>query len=248
MNSALFAGSIAHRRFIPRVHAFRYPFFMWLLELDRIDTMPDLGRWFSVKRFALSRFHRPDYLGDPSEPLHISVKRRLQELTGTAVTGKVFGLLNLRTLGLYFSPVNFYFGYDRTMRCTHMLAEVSNIPWNERYHYAHHLAGDQFDPMQPKAFKVSPFNPVDQQYTWTIEPPGEKVKIGITVHDDRGHIFDAVLDLQHHALTKKSVRRQLLRRPIMTASIVGAIYWQALKLYVKGVPYVPYAPVNKEVT
>ncbi len=171
MNSALYAGFIAHQRFIPRAHRFRYPFFMWFLDLDNIDTLPDLGRWFSTRRFSLSRFHRPDYLGDPLEPLHSSVKKRMQELTGKTVTGKVFGLLNLRTCGLYFSPVNFYFGYDREEHCTHMLAEVSNIPWNERHHYAHYIGGNQFNPVQAKEFKVSPFNPVDQQYTWTIEPP-----------------------------------------------------------------------------
>ena len=248
MNSALYTGFIAHQRFIPHEHSFRYRFFMWFLDLDSIDAQPDLGNWFSARRFALSRFHRPDYLGDPSEPLHISVKKRMQELTGQAVSGKVYGLLNLRSLGLYFSPVNFYFGYDQAYNCTHMLAEVSNIPWNERHHYAHYLGDGQTTPRQPKAFKVSPFNPVEQQYTWTIEPPGKKVKVGITVHDDRGHVFDALLDLNHHALTKKSVRRQLLKKPIMTVSVLSTIYWQALKLYMKGVPYVPYVPIKKEVT
>ncbi len=248
MKSALYAGFVAHQRFIPRPHRFSYPFFMWFLDLDNIDTLPDIGRWFSTRRLALSRFCRPDYLGNPCQPLHDSVKKRMQELTGKEVTGKVFGLLTLRTCGLYFSPVNFYFGYDQEAHCTHMLAEVSNIPWNERHHYAHYIGGNQLHPVEAKEFKVSPFNPVDQQYTWTIKPPGKKIVIGITVHDQRGHIFDANLNLQHHSLDIKSVRGQLLRKPIMTTFIVAAIYWQALRLYLKGVPYVPYLPEKKEIT
>jgi hypothetical protein len=245
MKPAIYTGFVTHKRYIPRIHAFKYPFFMWFLNLDHIERQADMGWWFSTKRFALSRYNRADYLGPPDEPLHISVKKRMQELTSEPVSGEIFGLLNLRTLGLYFSPVNFYFGYDESDNCTHMLAEVSNIPWNERHHYAHYLGNSQFSPSQTKAFKVSPFNPVDQRYTWTIEPPSRSVGVGIAVYDNRGHIFDARLKLQRHALTLSSVRRQLMRKPVMTASTVGGIYWQAFKLYLKGVPYVPY---QKEMT
>jgi DUF1365 family protein len=245
MKSAFYAGYIGHKRYIPRNHSFKYPFFMWFLDLEEVDSMSDIGWWFSSRKFALSRFHRPDYLGPDSEPLQVSVKNRMAELTGHNVEGKVFGLLNLRTLGLYFSPVNFYFGYSAAGTCTHMLAEVSNIPWNERHHYAHYLGDTNPDLTGPKQFKVSPFNPVDQHYKWEITPPEETVAISIGVDDERGHVFDAGLDMKRYDLSAGSIRRRLLRRPVMTASIVASIYWQALKLFLKGVPYVPY---QKEMT
>ena len=113
MKSAFYQGRVFHRRRIPRSHGFSYRFFMWFLNLDELDRVPDLAPWFSCRRFALSRFRRADYLGPPEEPLHVSVKKKMAELTGIPVTGPVCGLMNLRTLGLYFSPVNFYFGYDR---------------------------------------------------------------------------------------------------------------------------------------
>ena len=240
MKSALYVGTVMHQRYIPRQHRFRYPFFMWLLNLDELEHQPDIGRWFSVRRFALSRFHRPDYLGAVEEPLHHSVKRRMAELTGKPVSGHVCGLLNLRTLGLYFSPVNFYFGFDATGNCSHLLAEVSNTPWNERHHYAYEMDPDRSPLVQDKEFHVSPFNPLDQQYRWHVEPPGQKVAIRIEVHDRRGHIFNAVLNLQRHPLTAPEVRRQLLRKPVMTISTIFGIYSQALRLYLKKIPYVPY--------
>ena len=81
-----------------------------------------------MKKLAFSRFYRPDYFGDPAEPLADAIRNRMEQLTGQPVTGQVYGLMNMRTMGLYFSPVNFYYGYDSSGTFTHFLAEVSNIP------------------------------------------------------------------------------------------------------------------------
>ncbi|MBE0584690.1 MAG: DUF1365 domain-containing protein [Desulfofustis sp.] len=245
MNHALYVGRVSHQRFLPRAHRFSYPFFMWHLNLDRLDQLPELRPWFAKTGFALSRLRRSDYLGPADEPLAISIKRKMAELTERTVTGEVTGLLNLRTLGLYFSPVNFYFGHDPGGRCSHLLAEVSNTPWNERHYYGFYLAPDGQQPTHPKAFKVSPFNPVDQQYHWQIEAPGETARIVIEVSDSRGRVFSAQLNLERKPLSRPVIRRQLLRRPVMTAAVIAAIYWQALKLYIKGVPFIPY---HKEMT
>ncbi|MGD9212802.1 MAG: DUF1365 domain-containing protein [Desulfobacteraceae bacterium] len=240
MKSAIYVGTISHQRHIPKHHRFSYHFYMWFFNLDRLSKLPPLGRWFSTRKWALSRFHRPDYLGDPEIPLDLSIRRRMKALTGHTVTGQVFGLMNMRTFGLYFSPVNFYYGFSDTGTFTHFLAEVSNIPWNERYQYAHHVAGNTLTPMHQKEFHVSPFNPIKQYYRWRIRPPGKDIWVKLEVHDKRGHIFTADLKLKRHPLTLASVKRQLLKKPVMTAFIVGGIYWQAFRLFLKGVPYVPY--------
>ncbi|MFN2356689.1 MAG: DUF1365 domain-containing protein [Desulfotignum sp.] len=240
MKSAFYRGKVFHHRHIPRHHRFSYRFFMWFLHLDELDQVPDLAPWFSLKRFALSRFLRSDYLGPADEPLHISVKKKMAALTGIPVTGSVCGLMNLRTLGLYFSPVNFYFGYDGDNVCTHLLAEVSNTPWNERHYYAHDLTATR-QPDNPKVFHVSPFNPVHQQYRWSITPPpAQKTVLKIGIYDPRGHIFDAAVILEKHPLTRRSVRPYLIRKPVMTAFIILGVYWQAARIFLKKIPYVPY--------
>ena len=240
VSSGLYIGTIKHERYLPKEHKFTYPFFMWLLNLDQLDTLPDLGIWFSPRRFALSRFKRSDYLGAPEIPLHEAVKQQMQLLTGVAVTGAVYGLLNLNTLGLYFSPVNFYFGYDETGRCSHFLAEVSNTPWNERHHYSFTINSEPIRIDHQKQFHVSPFNPDNQQYHWAITPPGEKLAIDIAVDDNRGRVFKAILRLSYSPLTLKAVRQQLIKRPLMTGLTLAGIYWQALRIYLKKIPYVPY--------
>ena len=240
MQSAIYVGQIAHRRNIPKPHGFCYPFFMWFVNLDRMERLPDLGRWFSVRRWAMSRLCRSDYLGDAKVALADAVRERLLQLTDKPVTGEVCGLMNVRTFGLYFSPVNFYYGFSKEQGLTHFLAEVSNTPWNERHHYAAYVGEGEYEWLQTKAFKVSPFNPVEQQYRWRIEPPGEKIAVSIEVVDRRGEIFAASLSLERHRLDLATVRRMLLKKPIMTASIISAIYSQALRIYLKGIPYVPY--------
>lgn len=240
MTSAIYTGTIAHKRYIPKVHAFKYPFFMWYLDLDEMADLPSLGRWFSTNRWALSMFSRADYLGSPDQALGEVVRERMTALTGHPVTGKVFGLINMRSLGLFFSPVNFYYGFNQAGEMSHLLAEVSNTPWNERHHYAHYVANGRQMPTHPKAFHVSPFNKKNQSYHWKIASPGETIAIDLGVHDHRGHIFQARLRLNRQPLSKPVVRRQLLKRPVLTAYIIGGIYWQAMKLFFKGVPYVPY--------
>jgi uncharacterized protein len=240
MNSALYVGSIAHRRHIPREHHFQYPFFMWFLALDQLHRLPELGRWFSPTFWALYRFRRNDYLGDPAISLADAVRGRMAELTGRRVEGEVCGLLNLSSLGLYFSPVNFYYGYDAHGQLSHFLAEVSNIPWNERHQYAHFLGDGAREPKHAKEFHVSPFNPIDQRYAWRIEEPGETLAISLNVEDHRGRIFEARLRLNRQPLTRRTVRHQLLRKPVLTAFIVAGIYYQACRLFLKKVPYIPH--------
>lgn len=243
MKHGIFTGTVAHKRYLPVEHCFQYPFFMWFLNLDELERIPYLGRWFSMNKWALSRFRRTDYYGNRESSLADSIRSRMMEITGYPVKGQVCGLLNLRTLGLYFSPVNFYYGFDDAGSMSHFLAEVSNIPWNERHQYAHYIRESGLEPHQPKEFHVSPFNNEDQHYRWKISEPKDSLTVQIAVDDDRGHVFRADLNLERHPLEMATVRRQLLRIPVMTIYIVASIYWQALKLYRKGVPYVPY---NKE--
>lgn len=218
---------------------------MWFLNLDELEQIPTFEPWFSTKRWAVNRFYRPDYFGDPNISLADAIRMRMEELTQKPVTGQVFGLINLRTLGLYFSPVNFYYGYDRKGKLTHFLAEVSNIPWNERHQYAHFVADNSLQPTHPKEFHVSPFNDVNQSYSWKLKAPGDHLGVELKVSDNRGDIFLARLNLTRHPLTLSAIAKPLLKKPVMTAFIVAGIYWQAAKLFIKGVPYVPY---QKEVS
>lgn len=240
-NSAIYRGDVFHARFVPRTHRFRYKIFLFWLDLDELDSLSNTVSGFSAHKWAPVRFCRKDYLGDASTPLKESVLARMSELAGKPLSGSVYLLGQCRMFGMYFSPVNFYYLQTEDGTFSHVLAEVSNTPWNERHHYLVDLR-DQRD--TDKQFFVSPFNPMDMRYKWRISQPDQKLALSLSCHQDNKH-FDASLRLTKHPLNSRTLMRAVLGIPSMTIKTVGGIYWQALKLFFKGVPVYPH-PASKE--
>lgn len=228
MNSCLYQGVLRHRRFQPRAHQFSYSVFMAWLDLDKLHQLRDAG----IRRngIAAASFYDADYpLGTP---LKAQVLNALTRLTGEALDGRVMLLTQLRYFGFHFNPVNFYYCYDGTDSLRWVLAEVRNTPWNERHYYA--VDAVEMLPVE-KAFHVSPFNPMDMVYHWRFNNPGERLHMHIENHQD-AKVFDATLTLRRAPLTRKNLRALLVRIPFMTLKTVLAIYWQALRLWLRRVP------------
>lgn len=241
IQSALYVGKVFHARHVPKKHAFDYNIFLFWLNLDELDDVAKTVRGISFGRFSPVRFKRSDYLGDPNTPLKEAVLSRMSELAGQQLDGQVFMLGQLRMFGLYFSPVNFYYLQQDDGTYSHLLAEVSNTPWNQRHHYLVDLA-EQKD--CDKAFHVSPFNPLDMRYHWKIKQPSQRLALSLSCSKEVKH-FEASLNLRRKVLNSNSLWRVVLSIPSMTIKTVIGIYWQALKLFIKGVPFYGH-PGDKE--
>jgi len=245
IESAIYKGKVYHQRFKPTQHKFDYDIYLfWLkLEDDELATLSNTLKYFSADKKARVRFKREDYLGDASLSLREAVLSRMTELNGNIpLEGDVFMLGQLRMWGLYFSPVNFYYLRNSEGKFTHMLAEVSNTPWNERHHYLVNL--DSQDDT-PKAFHVSPFNPMDMTYKWSISQPSSTLSLAMDcVREDKE--FSAGINLTRFSLNNANLSAALKRIPSMTIKTVAGIYWHALKLLLKRTPLYTHPEKSQE--
>ncbi|QJR13732.1 DUF1365 domain-containing protein [Usitatibacter palustris] len=252
MHSAIYSGWVRHRRYAPRPHAFRYPLSLMYLDLAELDDV-FRGRWlWSTRRPAIAWMRRADYLGEPGLSLDEAVRRRVDLATGERPRGPIRLLTQLRVMGLAFNPVSFYYCYDEAgTRVESIVTEITNTPWNERHAYvlpvrAGASEGRSMRFRFGKRFHVSPFMPMEIDYDWRLSPPGARLAVHMVNLRKGERIFDATLSLERREIGGASLAATLARQPIAAAQVVGAIYWQALRLWAKGVPV--HTHPDKELT
>lgn len=231
--SHLLVGNVRHRRFTPVEHALNYHLFMPCLDLDEIEALQRKVWGFGQKWWHWARFKREDYLG--SGDLKQAVLDKVHQMSGQTIEGSVKAVIHLRYFGIYFSPVNFYYIYDHQGEWRYLLAEVSNTPWNERHYYLLD-AQDESTWKHNKAFHVSPFNPIEQQYQWKIKPLNNKLSVHLECHRERKE-FDATMKMSKHPFSSKVLLKHLIVTPVMAVKVMTGIYWHALKLWIKGAPF-----------
>lgn len=189
----MYAGTIRHRRFAVREHAFRYKVALAWVDVDA----PPRG------------FRRADYLGAADLPLRIAV----EQLVGEPVAS--IRLLTMpRSLGVGFNPVSFYYCFDAAGDLAHLIAEVTNTPWGDRHAYV--LPGGRGTP--GKALHVSPFMGMDHSYEVRASVPGETLSVHIESRRDGRLAFDATLKLRRRPFS----RRRLIGASLRTLVLIYA--------------------------
>lgn len=242
IESGLFVGTLRHRRFAPVAHAFTFPLFMVLLDIDRIDELVSVSRLTSRNRFNWASFDDRDHLGNPARPLRDRLAADAQTNGLRLPAGRIFMLTHLRYLGHCFNPVSFFYCLDGDGQLRLVLAEVSNTFGGAHNYWLRPNAGSPtFRSAAEKSLYVSPFMPVALDYSFALTPPADRLVAHMETHKDGEVTFDATLLLDRRPWTPGEIRRALLRHPAMTASVVAGIHWQALRLWWKGVPLVPRA-------
>lgn len=248
MEPAIYRGTLRHRRFTPIEHAFTYPLSMVLLDIDRVRETMGRSRLSSYNRWNWATFDERDHLGDARRPLR---ERLAQDAAAHGMSlprGRIFLLTHLRYLGYVFNPVSFFYCHDEDGALRAVMAEVHNTFGGAQNYWLSDAAALASEANgRPgvhryrcrKEMYVSPFMAMDQEYTFAFTEAGPRLVAHMTVAEQGVTKLDATLTLQGVPWTASALNRTLVRHPWMTAKVIGAIHWQALRLYLRGVPVVP---------
>jgi DUF1365 family protein len=242
MDSGIYSGTLRHRRFFPAAHEFTYPLFMVLLDIDRLPELMRVSPLAGYNRKAVVAYRERDHFGDPAQKLRDRVRRDAERAGVVIPDGQILLLTHLRYLGYNFNPVSFFYCYDRSGSLRMVLSEVNNT-FGETANYwltpsVEVPAGESKRYRFRKTFHVSPFMKLGHEYDWTFTPPGERLIQQSVSYEDGKEIFDSTLSLERREWTRQELHRAIVRFPWMTAKVIAAIHWQALRLLLKRVPVV----------
>ena len=243
MKSCIYTGKVSHQRLAPHQHGFSYTLFMMYLDLEELPAVFEPFLLWSAKRPALAWFRRKDHMGDVRKPLIQSVRELIKLETGKQHSGPIRLLTHLRYFGYCMNPVSFYYCWDEhDSQLEYIVAEVHNTPWGETHCYVLdcQVAGKDKDTFQfsfDKQFHVSPFMDLRQRYEWCLSVPGDRLMVSMDSYEADKRMFNASMQLDYKPVDNVSMRRVLFTFPLMTFKIIAAIYWQALKLWLRKTPF-----------
>jgi DUF1365 family protein len=245
-SSALYVGSIRHRRHRPQPNAFRYRTYYALIDLDELPRLDRELPGFGYRRAAVTSFHDIDHFGPLDLPSREKLRRWLAARDVVLSGGPVRVLTNLRILGHVFNPVSWWFCHRPDGSLATVVAEVNNT-FGESYAYLlddlQQGPGGVVRARATKGFHVSPFMETDGLlYNFTFVLTADRITIQMDVADADGRLFDATQDGHRRVLSGRLLARTLLTHPLMTLRTVALIHLQALRLWSRRVPFVRKPP------
>lgn len=236
LRSALYIGSVMHRRMRPKPHRLHYRVFWILFDLGELDFLPRRLRLFAHNRFGALSLHDADHGDASSTPLREQVDRHLQAAGIDIQHGPIRLLCMPRIFGYAFNPLSVYFCHLPDERLMAVLYEVHNT-FQERHSYLIPV-NPAADPVIVqecrKDFYVSPFMDMDLEYKFWLTPPRDAIGVKIDVSNSTGPILTASLAGKRAALTDAKLLRVLATHPALTLKVITAIHWHAFLMLLKG--------------
>lgn len=222
-------GTVYHARLGPRPHAFRYPVWMLLVDLEGQPATP----WWLRPLAHLDGDHLM-----AAEAIRAHLAEAGMDTAGV----HVLALTQPGSLGHSFNPVNFYFCECEGILIA-LLLQVTNTPWGEEHCYVLDGQGRRLRGRHrfefPKAFHVSPFLAMRGSYRLRVDLRDDRLRIALRLSGGSAP-FLACLSLSTKPFTTGSVLAAGMRRPAQNAWTLARIYWQAARLFAKRTPFFPH--------
>lgn len=234
---SLYPGRTAHERTTPFRHRFSYRIFPFLFDMEQLEDAASHFRFFSHNRLNLFSLHDRDYgPRDGSDP-----RRWARETFSGAGIDMEDGSLSLlsfpRVLNYAFNPLSVWFGYGPDGDLRGLIYEVHNTFGQHHAYVAPVMKKGMQRHVTDKVFYVSPFFPMAGEYQFDLKGPDERFHLVINKILENGRSLTATMSLKRHPASDDALLGRFLKTPFMTLSVITAIYWQALKLKLKGARY-----------
>ena len=246
LKSTLYQCQVFHERKKPKRNRFSYPVFLWQLDLDEIGYLASNKRIIGHNRFNLFSFYDNDHFKQRGAngariPVRQKLETYLAEHGVQEMPARVKLLTSLRIFGYVFNLVSFYYCYNNRNEVYCTIAEVTNTYGEMKMYLLLNSDGKYFTEVKQKHFYISPFTKLDDHLELKVGLPADKIRIFINDFDREEIKVRTVLSGQQKALTTKKLIFYLVRFPFLTLQVISLIHWQALKLWIKGVEYIPKA-------
>ena len=234
----IFLGNVMHRRLRPAVNAFVYPVFYIQLPVRH----PELANCpiFSVDRSNLLSFRTKDHGARDGSPLLPWIQAQLRQ-RGLPDDGEITLQCFPRVFGYVFNPVSFWFCRNIEGALIAVLAEVNNTFGGRHSYLLHNADGSPFRDGQEicasKEFHVSPFNEIEGGYRFRFHLDRPLPLARIDYDDAEGELLLTSISGKPRAWSTAALLGAFLKMPFLTAGVMFRIHWQAVKLWLKGVPF-----------
>ena len=244
-HSAIYPGTVMHRRHLPRGHRFTYGVYYLLLDLDELEQLDRQVRGFGVDRAAPVSFHRRDHGPRDGSPLRPWFEGHLAE-AGIDLEGGPVRILTLpRILGYVFNPISVWFGYGPQEDLRAVLYEVANT-FGGHHSYLFPVEGldgagnarHVFD----KELFVSPFIDMESLYEFRVRPPDERAALLVREFTGGEQVLTATFVAQRSALDTRSLTKAFVTHPLVTLKVIAGIHFEAVRLLAKRAPFRRHLP------
>lgn len=242
LRSHFLAGTIRHRR--TRITTYEFTHHVWYLALD-IEEQDEVDRRLPLLSFNhrnLLELRDTDHVDGGSEGRRAAVSRRLRSHDLDPTHMRITLISYPRVLGYVFNPVSFILCHDVDHALRLVLAEVHNTHGDREVYEFLPVAGGgpMFKGAQAKRMYVSPFIAPDARYELFVRDEDEQLMITIREHEGDEPALLAQLQARRVPLTNRNLLRLLAGDPLVPLKTSALIFWHAIRLWWRGVPWHRY--------
>jgi len=243
-SKSIFFAKVFHKRLSPKINEFLYEVFYICFDISKISALKCY--FLSLNKFNIFSFYEKDHGNKDGSSIQDWAKKIFANSKAKNKIKKIFLFTHPRVLGYAFNPVSFWFGIGEDEKIYAIIAQVNNT-FGENHIYL--IDNENLEPIHEnqwfdakKEFHVSPFYSTEGQYKFRFIFNQNKIAVWIDYYIDNKTLLTNVISSKQLNLNNINLLKTFLLMPLMTFKVIYLIHFQALKLFIKKLKYIPKPP------